>query len=235
MPANSAPNARNTTFTVESGVIAHITLNATDTDGDKLEYCVLSQPVHGLLSGSAPEMTYEPDDEYAGQDGFTFVASDGNDDSQVATVSITVKGSGEQQATVSQQAQRDEPNGNPVAYSQTVEASEDSPASFRLTASDPDGDWLQYSILSDPLHGTLSGSAPDLTYTPDAEYFGQDSIVFLASDSFGGSSTAVVSINVASVNDVPAAYDDSATTDQNKSVAIAVLENDEDVETEALT
>lgn len=234
-PPNSASLAHNATLTVDSGAIAHFTLNATDADGDRLEYYVLSQPAHGLLTGSAPEMTYEPDDGYAGQDDFTFIASDGKDDSQVATVSITVKGADEQQAAVSQQVEENEPNSNPVAYGQTVEAREDSPASFRLAASDPDGDWLQYSILSDPLHGTLSGNAPDLTYTPEPEYFGQDSITFRASDSFGGSSTAIVSINVASVNDMPAAYDDSATTDQSKAVAIAVLENDEDIETEALT
>ena len=35
---------------------------------------------------------------------------------------------------------------------------------------------------SDPLHGTLSGTAPNLTYTPDANYHGSDSFLFKAND-----------------------------------------------------
>lgn len=232
---NAVPVAHNATLTVDDSAVAHIMLNATDVDGDMLQYYVLVQPAHGLLSGNAPDLTYQPDDGYSGQDAFGFVASDGKDDSEVATVTITVNWTGGQVAATEQQAgEESAPNNNPVAYSQAVQAMEDGVSSFTLTASDPDGDWLQYSILSDPLHGMLSGSAPYMTYVPDAEYFGQDSVTFLASDSFGGSSTATVTISVTSVNDMPAAYDDSASTAQGVAVTIPVLDNDEDVETEML-
>ena len=231
-PANAVPIASNGTLTVKQNAAVHIFLNATDADGDKLEYYVLSQPQNGELIGTAPDLVYMPDDDYAGTDSFTFVASDGKDDSNVATVYIVVgmQDLGEQDAT-----EEEVPNSNPVANGQTVNGVEDTPVSFRLSAIDPDGDWIDYTVLSDPEHGTLSGRAPDLTYSPDAEYNGQDSLTFRASDSFGGTSTAVVTIIIASVNDPPAAYDDQASTGQGTPVTTNVLSNDEDVETTNLT
>jgi Bacterial Ig domain len=47
-------------------------------------------PGHGTLTGSAPDLTYTPEADYAGLDGFTFKISEGQADSAPATVSITV-------------------------------------------------------------------------------------------------------------------------------------------------
>jgi Bacterial Ig-like domain (group 3) len=64
-----------------------ITLTATGTG--KLTYSVVAQPLHGVLSGTAPTVTYTPTTSYSGADSFTFKANNGAD-SNVATVSITV-------------------------------------------------------------------------------------------------------------------------------------------------
>jgi Ca2+-binding RTX toxin-like protein len=232
-PANAIPVASNSTLTISQNAAVHVTLNATDADGDALEYYVLSQPAHGGLTGTAPDMVYMSDDGYSGTDSFTFVASDGKDDSEAATVSIRIIG--DARNAEKNAAEEQTTNNNPIASSQTVNGVEDAPVSFRLAGTDPDNDWIEYSVLSEPEHGTLSGRAPDLTYTPDAEYNGQDSLAFRASDSFGGSSVAAVTIIVASVNDPPAAYDDSASTTQGTPVTVDVLANDEDVETQNLT
>ncbi|MGI0019836.1 MAG: Ig-like domain-containing protein [Nitrososphaera sp.] len=94
-------------------------------------------------------------------------------------------------------------NSQPVAQIQSVSTTEEVPAPVRLAATDADGDWLEFQIVSDPRYGTLSGVAPDLTYTPDAEFYGQDSFAFMASDSFGGSATATVAVTVAASAPVP--------------------------------
>lgn len=46
------------------------------------------------------------------------------------------------------------------------------------------------------LHGTLSGTAPALTYTPDSAYTGSDSFTFKVNDGTGDSNTAAVTITV---------------------------------------
>src|SRR5262249_52888889 len=50
-----------------------------------------------------------------------------------------------------------------------------------------------------PAHGTLTGSAPSLVYTPAAGYAGADSFTFKANDGFFDGNTATISISVVAV------------------------------------
>ena len=61
------------------------------------------------------------------------------------------------------------------------------------------------------MHGTLSGTAPPLTYTPAADYFGPDSFTFTVFDGQATSVPATVTITVTEVNDPPVAGADSVT------------------------
>jgi large repetitive protein len=83
---------------------------------------------------------------------------------------------------------------------------------------------------SGPQHGTLSGSGATRTYTPDPDYFGDDSFTYKANDGSLDSNEATVNITVNAVNDAPVAKDDTAMTDEDTSALIDVLSNDEDVD-----
>jgi hypothetical protein len=72
-----------------------------------------------------------------------------------------------------------------------------------LTGSDPDGDTLQFSLLSNPAKGSLSGTIPAYTYTPQANFNGVDGFSYVVSDGKGASTTATVTITVVPVNDAP--------------------------------
>ena len=61
-----------------------------DVEGSALTFAVVTPPAHGTLSGTAPNLTYTPDADFAGSDSFTFKVNDGALDSNVAAVSITV-------------------------------------------------------------------------------------------------------------------------------------------------
>src|SRR5205807_2286641 len=136
-----------------------IVLTATDVDGDTLTYSVVAGPTHGAVSGTAPNVTYTPAANYNGPDSFTFKAKDGTVDSNVATVTLTVT----------------PVNDAPVATAQSVTTNQDTAKAITLTATDVDGDTLTYAVVTAPTHGTLSGVAPNLTYTPAAGYNGPDS------------------------------------------------------------
>ncbi len=69
----------------------HIDLNGTDEDGDDLNYTIVTEPTHGVLSGSGVHRTYTPEAGYMGEDSFIFMVNDGRDDSEIATVSIVVE------------------------------------------------------------------------------------------------------------------------------------------------
>jgi hypothetical protein len=87
---NLPPVASPQSVTVLENTSAAITLLAHDPDGDPLTYSVVTSPAHGALSGTAPDVIYQPNTGYLGADSFTFKANDGFTDSPPATVSITV-------------------------------------------------------------------------------------------------------------------------------------------------
>ncbi len=56
---------------------------------------------------------------------------------------------------------------------------------------------LLFAVLTPPAHGALTGLAPNLLYTPDSDYLGDDSFTFRASDGQGATATGTVTITVA--------------------------------------
>jgi hypothetical protein len=83
----------------------------------------------------------------------------------------------------------------PVANSQSVTDSLAEAKTITLAASDAESSPLTYEIVTPPTHGVLSGTAPNLTYTPTA--IGADSFTFKVHDGMTYSNTATVSITVA--------------------------------------
>ncbi len=90
LPVNDAPQAFDQTLALNEDTAAAITLTASDVENDLLSYTVDS-PTHGTLNGTPPNLTYRPNTNYFGADGFTFRVSDGQTNSNVATVCITVR------------------------------------------------------------------------------------------------------------------------------------------------
>jgi hypothetical protein len=176
---SSPPVANNQTVDVVKNTAKPITLTATDPHNDILNYTVVTPPTNGTLSGTAPNLTYNPDTDFVGADSFTFKANDGTVDSNIATVSITVQ----------------EPH-PPVANNQDVNVTKNTAKPITLTATDPDNDPLTYTVVIPPTNGTLSGTAPNLTYNPNLDYVGPDSFTFKANDSALESNIATVSISV---------------------------------------
>ena len=105
-------------------------------------------------------------------------------------------------------------NQAPVAVSKSATTAEDSPVGVVLSATDADGNPLTYSIGSAPSKGTLSGTAPNLKYAPNADFSGVDSFTYKANDGTVDSNIATVSITVSPVNDAPVAAAKSVSTSQ---------------------
>src|SRR5205823_13342916 len=209
---NDAPVAADQAVTTAEDTAKAIVLTASDVDGDALTYAIVVGPAHGALSGVAPTVTYTPAANYNGPDSFTFKANDGTVDSAIATLAVTVT----------------PVNDAPVATAQSVTTNQDTAKAISLTASDVDGDTLTYVVVTAPTHGTLSGTAPNLTYTPVAGYFGSDSFTFKANDGTVDSVAATVSLTVVHVNHAPVAAAQTATTAEDTAKAIVLTATDAD-------
>ena len=219
LAVNDAPTANPHSETTKENKSVSAALTGSDVDGDPLIFIICKEAEHGTLTfdsnfNTNGKLIYTPEPYFTGPDVFTFKLNDGEADSAPAKVSINVV-----------------PNLLPVAKSHSVTTVEDTPTEIRLMGSDPDSDPLSYSMVTDPSNGSLKGTAPNLTYTPNPNFNGSDSFTFKVNDSAGDSVPATVSIMVSSVNDPPVAIDDTATTQEDTPVVtIDVLANDTDVD-----
>ncbi len=107
----------------------------------------------------------------------------------------------------------------PVAQNDTVATAEDTALTFvaaTLLANDTvtAGRTLTLESVT-AIPGVTLGTMNGLTYTPPANYFGQDLVTYSVVDSTGLRSSATVTINVTAVNDAPQAVNDNFTVDED--------------------
>ena len=233
-PVNDAPFAANDTIVVDEDQTGQVDVLANDSDVDGAlavsTLAVAIAPEHGTveLDGGTGIATYTPDAHYNGTDSFQYrIYDDGSPEpalSSVATVEITVNAI----------------NDAPDAAGDEGATDEDTPLTIDVLANDSDLDGnlvpASVTVVSGPAHGQASVNVATgaITYTPDPDYNGDDSLLYEISDNGTPlpalTSSATVNLTVNAVNDAPGAADDAATTDEDTAVRIDVLANDMDVD-----
>ena len=209
---NDAPSASSQSIDTDEEQPVTITLGSSDADGDALTFTLGDQPAHGMLTGIAPDLVYTPSLNFPGSAIFTFTVNDGTTDAPPATITITV----------------DALNDQPVAVTQAITTSEEVTVAITLTGTDADGDSLNYSIITQPLSGTLGGIAPNLVYTPALDFSGTDRFTFLVNDGDADAIAVPVTITVTPRNDAPTAANGAVTTTEERAVAVTLVGLDAD-------
>lgn len=155
---------------------------------NRLLHVLQTTPVTPIDDGSG-RVTYQSHDNYAGDDSFTFEATDGLA-SDTGTVTVHV-----------------ERNYRPpvISVPPTYTLAGDSSIEVTLVGSDPDGahDTLMFIVVEAPRNGTLSGSGANLVYTPGPYFHGEDSFSYVASDGVFESAPATVALTVTPVEHAP--------------------------------
>ena len=129
-------------------------------------------------------------------------------------------------------------NDVPVATPQSVNTNEDTQLGIVLSGSDVEGSTLTYNAPATTLHGTLTGTAPNLTYHPALNYNGPDSFAFTVFDGTATSAPATISITVNALNDAPVALPDTFSTTEETPLTVGapgVLSNDSDPDGDTLS
>ncbi|EGQ9193061.1 tandem-95 repeat protein, partial [Vibrio parahaemolyticus] len=196
-----------------------IDLNEVFKDSDSsLEFSV-SGNSNVLVSIENGIVTISPTADWNGSETLTFTATDPSGESVSQTVDFTVA-----------------PVADIVADKATVV--EDTPTIIKVLGNDTfEGDDKVVSLDTNngPANGTVSLN-PDssVTYTPNDNYHGTDSFIYIVT-SGGVSESTTVNVDVTPVNDAPVAKDDIATTQEDTAVTIDVLPNDTDVDGDKLS
>jgi RHS repeat-associated protein/uncharacterized repeat protein (TIGR01451 family) len=120
-----------------------------------------------------------------------------------ASVTNLVTASGTAAPAVSASDTNTSANQAPVANAASTAVSSGNTRAIVLAGSDADNDPLTFRVTTPPTHGTLTGTAPNLTYTPDTGYVGSDTFAFVANDGKVDSAPATVTITVRGANHAP--------------------------------
>ena len=222
---NQPPVAVNDAYTTaeDTQVPGQVQTNDTDDHNAITSSTLVTGTSNGALVFNADgTFTYTPAANFCGTganaDSFTYTDSDGQYDSNVATVTIDV-------TCV---------NDAPVAEDDTNSTPEDTTVTGSVTANDTavddDGDTLVWAQTSAAANGTATLAADgSYTYAPNANFCGTganaDSFTYTIGD---GTATdpATVTIDVTCVNDAPVAEDDTNSTPEDTTVTGSVTAND---------
>jgi hypothetical protein len=208
------PKCQDASYSTPMETPVAISVGAYDPYNVPFTFSIVNQPTNGSVSIemahvdfgagdlSNPVFVYTPDPSYAGTDSFTYTAT--NDQGFVgntATITINI------------------PTQIPVASSFNVSTDVNVDVDFTMNGSDPNGLPLSYSVISETNNGTYSVSDDVISYTPDTDFVGSDSLQYTVSNGTYLSPAATVSITVSAV--VPVASDVTSSTTKNMSVDIS--------------
>ena len=178
--------------TTDEDTAVALTLGADSTQPGALSFSVVLAPSHGVLSGTAPHLTYTPEPNFNGPDVFTFSVSDGTTDSEVASVFITVN-----------------PVNDPPALAPIPDQVIDEGATSRVavSASDLDGDDLKLTSTGLPAFASLADNGDGtgaIVLTPGFSAAGTYHATVIVSDG-ASTATATFTLTVNNVNRPPVA------------------------------
>ena len=208
------------TATVDEDGSSSIAVLSNDQVRSGTVVSIVEDPDFGRVVLNADgTVTYTPRADFSGPDSFTYALVDSGEVSGTAVVTVTVI----------------EVNDEPTAERDTATLDEDGSIDIDVLANDSDPedrlDAGSLRVVTAPLNGTaVVGISGSITYTPDPDFSGTDAFVYAVDDRDGATATATVEVVVTPVNDAPIIVADSATTNEDVAVTIAVADNDSDID-----
>lgn len=223
---NILPVAVGESYTVaEDGVLTgNVGLNDYDPNIEPIIWPLASGPIHGGFSWNAytGAFTYYPDADWYGTETIVYTVCDDCGACNPAALSITVT----------------PVNDAPVLEPESETLTEDGSKSGNLSINDyePEEQLMTYSVVTNAAHGTFTLSASgSYSYTPTANYFGNDQVTYRVCDPSNACSETTISFVVTSVNDLPVCQDDNYTVNEDQVLNVNPASNDSDIETATLT
>ncbi|RAI97710.1 gliding motility-associated-like protein [Chitinophaga skermanii] len=232
-PRPDQPIAQPDTYTVKEDSVINVPgpgvlVNDNNVDNDQLTATLLTPPTKGTFSFNADgSFTYRPPLYTRSIDSFTYRVCNLSglcDSSKVYLNVLPV-------------------NHAPVGVDDVFTIPEDTVITFNPNIAlvndiDVDGDSLVGTPISLLRHGTyvINGNGT-ITYTPDRDYNGVDSVQYKVCDPFGLCDTAYVKLIILPVNDAPVACDKQYATPEDEPYTVlapGILTCDSDVDGDVL-
>lgn len=123
----------------------------------------------------------------------------------------------------------------PIALDDQLVVDEDLLAAVPVLANDTVDGFGSLTIIAAPANGVANVRGQGVNYQPEPDFNGADGFTYRLCDADGDCDQAQVSITVNPINDPPIAVDDLVEIPAGGAVAIAVLDNDRDVDGDPLS
>ena len=180
-PVDDAPLAYEQSASTDEEVAVELRLPSLDRDTDAalLSFTIATPPARGEVTVNGETATYIPEQDFFGEDVFTFTVSDESNTSLPAKVTITVN-----------------PINDPPSLTglpDKIEILDGEELAYTFDASDVDGDTLSFSIENLPTGASLQGAT--LTWTPSFKQARTHELTVMASDD-ETSDTGVLTVTV---------------------------------------
>jgi len=157
-----------------------------DAENKPLTAELISSPSHGSLTlKNDGSFVYIPYPDFNGADSFTYIANDSWSDSNVATVIINFNSV----------------NDIPVANDDNAITDEDNEVWINVLENDSDVDGIlnpsTVTIINGPTNGyaIINTTTGEIRYTPDSDFFGDDSFSYTVDD-YDGTASNEASVNI---------------------------------------
>jgi VCBS repeat-containing protein len=227
---NHLPSAVDDSAQTEEDRAIDIDVLANDRDllDAPIEIKSVEAPNHGTAVITGTMIRYTPAEDYSGDDRFTYTISDRDGDESSAIVSIQITAINDAPQAVEDSYTLDEDGVLSIAKPGVLE-----------NDLDVDSSSLTFVLIETTVHGTLNTSTDgSFTYTPEENYYGEDSFTYQASDGSKSSNTVVVTLIIEPVDDPPTATPDSYSILAEPELVVSapgVLGNDLDPDGDKLT
>lgn len=176
-PHNPTAKADTGQFVKNNPVSLDVLTNDFDIDGDTIEILAVEQAAHGQTAivqidgteGSTQRIAYIPDVNFVGSDSFRYTIKDSTGRESSATVTLNGRN-----------------NAAPTVLNPTISVTKNTPSATLVQtqfATDADGDILEVSFEA-PDNGVIQKTGTNITYIPNVNFVGTDTVRFSASDGY---------------------------------------------------
>lgn len=210
-----------------------IDMSFSDVEDDQLTIVIGEAPSNGTAIIDGDKVLYTPADDFYGEDTFTVTTTDSEGAEATATVTVEVASINDIPVIADEEASTDEDT--PVTIPMTFSDIEDDDLEIqvgygllrRVAAIQIDGEFDgDFFFFGQPMYGTAEVDGSNIIYTPQENFYGEDSFVVTTVDSNGAMATALVTVTVASVNDAPVINDATVDTDEDEAVFVPISVTD---------
>ncbi|MEZ4591341.1 MAG: Ig-like domain-containing protein [Chloroflexota bacterium] len=166
----------------------NLTLQAEDADvTDTLTWAIQSQAGYGDAdvdsgTGASQSISYEPRENYNGDDAFMVYVSDGHGGMDSILVKVTIN----------------PVNDDPTAFPDSKATPPDTAVTINVldNDTDPENDSLSITAVTQGSKGSVSHNGTTVTYTPNLGEIGDDTFTYTISDGSTGTATGTVNVRL---------------------------------------